>query len=103
VALFEVSSSCTSFLAPKFLGRKAVGLEVLVTELGRGPSPSNLRSELLERKRCLNTTLCEKYHNQFGNRGGDSKLSLRFAISAYFRYISSVAIHWLHTHLPQHL
>jgi hypothetical protein len=28
---------------------------------------------------------------------------LRFAISAYFRYISSVAIHWLHTHLPQHL
>ena len=89
VALFEVSSSCTSFLAPKFLGRKAVGLEVLVTELGRGPSPSNLRSELLERKRCLNTTLCEKYHNQFGNRGGDSRLRLRFVISAYFRYIFS--------------
>jgi len=103
VVLFEVSSSCTSFLAPKFLGRKAVGLEVLVTELGRGPSPSNLRSELLERKRCLNTTLCEKYHNRFGNRGGEAKLRLRFAISAYFRYISSVVIHWLHTHLPQHL
>ena len=61
VVLFEVSSSCTSFLAPKFLGRKAVGLEVLVTELGRGPSPSNLRSELLEPKRCRNTILCEKY------------------------------------------
>jgi hypothetical protein len=89
VVLFEVSSSCTSFLAPKFLGRKAVGLEVLVTELGRGPSSSNLRSELLERKRCLNTTLCEKYHNQFGNRGGDSRLRLRFVISAYFRYIFS--------------
>ena len=106
--IFAVSSSCISFVTLSLSHSHSIksvtvcwswNLEVLVTELGRVPYPSNLRCAR------FNTILCQKYTTiNFGSEEEIPSLGcVSGVLHASFRYISSAVIHWLQMHLPQNV